>query len=52
MLQAMQAAVVYGMLRAQCPEFVSSDDSALLVTMIQVCSHLSLPTGIAGLLFP
>lgn len=51
MLQAVQAAVVYGMLCSQCADSVSSDDSAWLVATIEVCYHspqtTSLYVGIA-----
>jgi hypothetical protein len=36
-LQAMQAAVVYGMLCSQCTESVSVDDAAWIVEVIEVC---------------
>lgn len=36
MLQAMQAATVYGILCAQCIELVSVEDSAWLVDTIEV----------------
>ncbi|KAJ9483461.1 hypothetical protein VN97_g9943 [Penicillium thymicola] len=37
MLQALQAAMVYGMLCSQCTGSVSSDDSAWVVATIEVC---------------
>lgn len=36
MLQALQAAMVYGILCSQCTESVSSDDSAWVVATIEV----------------
>jgi hypothetical protein len=37
MLQALQAAIVYGMLCSQYSEYVSTDDAAWVVATIEVC---------------
>jgi hypothetical protein len=40
MLQATQAILVYGMLCSQYTEFVSNDDAAWMVTIIEVGCYL------------
>lgn len=43
MLQALQAAMVYGILCSQCTELVSKDDSAWVVATIEVSLLRSVP---------
>jgi hypothetical protein len=40
MLQSLQAVLVYGMLCSQYTEFVSNDDAAWMVTIIEVGCYI------------